>query len=253
MKLYSQQHGAGSPLVILHGLFGSSDNWHTLARRFAGHFHVYAVDLRNHGRSPHSAVHTYEAMADDLLEFLRSENIASASFIGHSMGGKAAMQFALTRPERVSRLIVVDIGPGEYSSRHDYILDALVSVDLKAHASRRSIDDFLARGISSPVVRQFLLKNLSRTDNGFTWKLNLGAIHTNYDAMNRAISGPPFPNAALFIRSLQSGYVSEEDRTRIFELFPGAVFADLNVGHWIHAEAPDQLYRIAVDFLRQGS
>jgi len=214
---------------------------------------VYAIDQRNHGRSPHDNLHTYDAMAEDLAEFLNDNNFSSASLMGHSMGGKTAMQFALHYPALVHKLIVVDIGPATYPSRHDSLLDALLAVDLTTHTSRSSVEESLARGIQSPVVRQFLLKNLKRTDDGFTWKLNLEVLSRQYDQMNRSISGRPFPNPTLFIRSLRSGYIGKTDLSLISGLFPGATFAELDVGHWVHAEAPDQFYRIVMDFLLQGS
>ena len=251
MTLHTQEYGKGFPLIILHGLFGSSDNWHTLARRFGEYFRVYTVDLRNHGRSPHDPTHTYEAMSEDLFEFLKVHSIEMAFIVGHSMGGKTAMQFAFDHPALVPKLVVVDIGPKQYPPQHDSIFKALFSVDLKNTGSRGDVEAALARTIKSPVTRQFLMKNLKRTDHGFAWKLNLDAIHRSYDRMNMEITGKPFRNPALFLRSLTSGYVLEEDKPSIRALFPAARFADLNVGHWIHAEAPDKFFQVVLDFLRQ--
>jgi pimeloyl-ACP methyl ester carboxylesterase len=253
MKLFAQKHGEGFPLVILHGLFGSSDNWQTLAKRFSAHFRVYAIDQRNHGRSPHSEIHSYAAMSVDLLEFFRDHGLSEAFVVGHSMGGKTAMQFALDHPTMVRKLVVVDIAPKEYSARHDHILEALTGLDLSQYHSRAEIENSLAPKIASSATRQFLMKNLHRTDQGFVWKINLEAINSSYEEMNRAIFGPPFSNPALFIHSLTSGYLDQDDLPAIRALFPAAQPVGLSAGHWIHAEAPDDFHRIVLDFLQHDS
>lgn len=253
MKLFVQTHGDGFPLVILHGLFGSSDNWQTLAKRFAGHFRVYAIDQRNHGRSPHSEIQSYAVMSGDLLEFFRDHGLSEAFVVGHSMGGKTAMQFALDHPTMVRKLVVVDIAPKEYSARHDHILEALTGLDLSQYHSRSEIENSLAPKIASSATRQFLMKNLHRTDQGFAWKINLEAIYSSYDEMNRAIAGSPFSNPVLFIHSLTSGYLDQKDLPAIRALFPSGRFVGLNVGHWIHAESPDDFHRIVLDFLQHDS
>lgn len=249
MKLFAQTQGEGPPLVILHGLFGSSDNWQTLAKRFARYFRVSTVDQRNHGRSPHSEIHSYPAMSKDLLEFFQDNRISRAFVLGHSMGGKTAMQFTFDHPAMVEKLVVVDIGPKGYAAKHDDILDAMIGLDLTKHDSRAVIEQSLAAKIPSAVTRQFLMKNIRRTDAGFAWKINLESINRSYGEMNREISGPPFPNPSLFLHSLSSGYVAREDEPGIRKLFPRAQFAGVNVGHWIHAEAPDEFFRIVLDFL----
>lgn len=253
MKLFVQTQGDGFPLVILHGLFGSSDNWQTLAKRFAVHFRVYAIDLRNHGRSPHIEIQSYAAMSGDLLEFFHDHGLSEAFVLGHSMGGKTAMQFALDHPTMVKKLVVIDIAPKEYPARHDHILEALLGLDLAKYKSRIEIERTLAPQIPNSATRQFLMKNLQRTDEGFAWKINLKSISSSYDEMNRAISGFPFSHPALFVHSLTTDYVRQEDEPAIRALFPGAHLIGLNVGHWIHAEAPDDFFRIVLDFLRQDS
>ncbi len=253
MKLFFQSYGKGSPLIILHGLFGSSDNWHTLAKKFGKHFHVYAIDQRNHGRSPHDGIHTYRAMADDLADFFKEHAIPRAYLLGHSMGGKTAMQFALDHSSLVSRLLVVDIAPKAYPARHDHIFDGLFSLDVTKHHSRSDVEQALAGDIPNSAVRQFLLKNLKRTDEGFAWKINLEALRRQYDAMSAAISGQVFPSPVLFIRGARSDYVLDSDVPGMRELFPHSLVRNIDAGHWIHAEAPEEFYRIALDFLLEGS
>ncbi len=253
MRLFSTRHGDGIPLVILHGLFGSSDNWQTLGKRFSQHFLVYAIDQRNHGMSPHSEIHSYEAMSGDLLEFFHDHNLAEAFIVGHSMGGKTAMRFALDHPAMVKKLVVVDIAPKAYPSQHDSILEALMGLDLTKYQSRNEIEQALTPKIPSITTRQFLLKNLQRTDLGFSWKINIESLNRSYDEMNREISGLSFPHSTLFLYSLSSGYVTQDDQPGIRSLFPAARLAGLNTGHWIHAEAPEEFFRLVLDFLTGNS
>jgi esterase len=251
MKLHFQEYGVGKPLVILHGLLGSLDNWHTLSRTLADSFMVLAVDQRNHGRSPHADVFTYETMADDLAELLDSLKIPSAHILGHSMGGKTAMQFALSYPRRVESLIVVDIAPREYPRLDDEILDALTSINLAAIVSRQEVDDLLSARIPDFAVRQFLMKNLTRDSSGtFVWKANLQAIRKNYDEITRAIaSDRPFPGPTLFIKGNRSDYILDSDVPMIRRLFPDANIVGVNAGHWIHAEVPTVFANIVMSFL----
>jgi len=252
MKLFFQEYGEGFPIVILHGLFGSLDNWHSVARRFSGEFRVFAVDQRNHGRSPHSETFNYDVMTEDLRIFLTSHDIDETHLVGHSMGGKTAMQFALTHPTMVRKLVVVDISPRSYPPNHDHIFDALSNLDLKRYESRQQIDEDLEREISSPVVRQFLMKNLHRDEaNSFLWKMNLPAIRRHYEKVNAPIeSERPFEGEALFIRGTGGDYITETDFPQIKRLFPKANVAEVESGHWIHAEAPEEFQKIVLDFLR---
>jgi esterase len=253
MKLNFQESGTGKPLVILHGLLGSLDNWHTLSRTFAGSFRVLAVDQRNHGRSPHSDDFTYDTMAEDLVELLDHLKIPAAHLLGHSMGGKTAMKFALSNPSRVEKLIVVDMAPREYPPLHDEILDALIAVDLNAAASRQQVDDELSKNIPDFAVRQFLMKNLTRDSHGaFAWKANLRAIQEHYIEIAREItSSVPFSGPALFVKGDQSDYILDSDVPMIKRLFPNAHIVGVNAGHWIHAEAPTVIAEIVMSFLRR--
>ena len=251
MTLFSQEYGTGHPLIILHGLLGSLDNWHSLSTAFGKRFRVIAVDQRNHGRSPHSDEMTYAAMAADLLELLDRHAISSAHVLGHSMGGKTAMQFALNHPGRVDRLVVVDIAPRSYPPLHDEIFEALKAVELSSMQSRQQIDNALAVRVHNPAVRQFLMKNLARTESGsFKWKANVPVLQNSYKEIARAIdSEKPFQKPAAFIRSSRSGYVLDSDGGDIQRLFPDARIISIDAGHWIHAEAPERFSELVLDFL----
>lgn len=252
MTLQHLSYGQGNPLLILHGFLGSSDNWGTQAKSLAEHFHVFVPDARNHGRSPHADEFDYAVMAEDIREFMRQHGLPATSLIGHSMGGKTAMLLALRYPELVRKLVVVDVAPKQYPHLHDEILEALTSLDLSRHPSRQEIDRALAVKIPSLTTRQFLMKNLARDEGGgFRWKMNLPVLSRNYDRIAEGIfSDRPFENPALFLISEQSGYVQDEDIPQIRELFPHSVFVGMNVGHWIHAEAPGEFVRIVTGFLK---
>jgi pimeloyl-ACP methyl ester carboxylesterase len=252
MLLNFQVQGTGFPILILHGLFGSLDNWRTISRRLSDHFHVFTLDLRNHGRSPHSDAMSYDVMADDVAEFLQTHNLQRAHILGHSLGGKVAMHFALSYPNRVARLIVADIAPRAYSPSHLAILDAMRSLNLASFANRNDIDRALAQAIPQSALRHFLLKNVTRTDSGaFAWKLNLPAIRQNHSALLGAIDGAhPFPGAVLFIRGGKSDYVQNADHESILRLFPQAAFETIpNAGHWLHTDAPEGFVESVIEFL----
>lgn len=253
MELFYKSYGAGHPLVILHGLLGASGNWHTLAgNAFSKHFRTLAVDQRNHGRSPHSSVLDYPTMAADLAALLSQLGLPSTHLLGHSMGGKTAMQFALSYPQRVDKLVVVDIAPKPYPPNHRYIFDALRALDLSAYDSRSAIDQALASAIPSVPVRQFLLKNLeSDGRGGYTWKMNLEGIYGNYDKVNAGLeSDGVFDGPVLFVRGGASDYVDEADLSSIRAHFPAAELATVpGAGHWVHAEAPEAFTEVVMDFL----
>jgi esterase len=255
MNLNFQEYGKGQPLLILHGLLGSLDNWHTLSKSFSASFRVLAVDQRNHGRSPHSDVFTYDAMAQDLVEFLDRLQIKSASVLGHSMGGKTAMQLALSHPERVEKLIVVDIAPRAYPPLHDELLDALLSINLAVYHSRQQIDKALEVRVPDFAVRQFLLKNLHRdASEKFSWKANLDVISRNYKEIARQINARgPFPKPALFVKGSRSSYILDSDTQDIRRMFPLATISTLDSGHWIHADTPEPFADLVVRFLEKAS
>lgn len=252
MKLYYHVVGRGHPLVMLHGLFGSGDNFYTLSRFFGEKYRVYTVDQRNHGRSEHSDVLNYIAMAGDLNDLLLHEGIGPIYLLGHSMGGKTAMQFALSHPEKVDKLIVVDIGPKEYPPRHDEIFDALLALRLDKHKTRAELDAALAQYLSDRPVRQLLLKNVARDDAGaFRWKMDVKAIHKNYANLNAKIgTNRIFEKPTLFMRGGKSRYILDKDMPGIRSLFPSAEFVTVDgVGHWVHAEAPQEFAGKVMEFL----
>ena len=252
MKLHFRTLGAGEPLIILHGVFGSSDNWQTLGKIFAGRFKVYLVDLRNHGNSPHSDEFSYQSMVADLVELMTSEKLDSAHILGHSMGGKVAMHLAAEFPEKIRKLIVVDIAPKYYPPHHQQIFDGFNSVRLEEITSRKEADDQMAKTIGNIGVRQFILKNLTRDGEGsFAWKLNVsaieGAIEEVGEGLNKAVS---FSGSCLFIAGGKSDYITQGDHQLIQELFPGALIKTVEgAGHWVHAEKPDELRDLVLNFL----
>ncbi|WP_347159553.1 alpha/beta fold hydrolase [Pontibacter chitinilyticus] len=253
MKLHYKEMGHGQPLLILHGLFGTLDNWQTLAKRFAEHYNVFLIDLRNHGRSPHADEHTYEAMAADVLELVNDLQIPTPAIIGHSMGGKVAMTYALRYPTRLTKLIVVDIAPKAYPPHHDEIIAALQSVNFSTMTSRSEIDAQISKYISEEDVRLFLMKNLYRKEQGgFGWRMNLDAIIKNYDQISAAVtSDVPFRKSTLFIKGGKSRYIKPEDLySNIEHLFTLVEVETIpQAGHWVHAEAPDQVYDLVTTFL----
>jgi pimeloyl-ACP methyl ester carboxylesterase len=252
MLLNYECAGTGEPLVILHGLFGSLDNWQTVRQRLSAHYRVCVVDQRNHGKSPHSDTMDYPSMAEDLPGVLVAENITRAHFLGHSMGGKTAMQLALSHPDHVRSLIVVDIAPRQYAPSHLQILAGLKSLDLNSIKSRSEAEEALAPFVPDPEVRRFLLKNLRRMDHGsFTWRNNLEGISNSYPRLNAAIEpSGKFSGPSLFIRGSLSDYVSDADVPLIHKLFPAAKIETMpKAGHWLHAEAPDEFLRVVSEFL----
>lgn len=240
MKLNYRKVGTGPPLVILHGLFGSADNWFSIARELDKEFTMYLVDQRNHGDSPHSSAWNYDLMVEDLKELLDEEGLDKAYLMGHSMGGKTVMNFALKYPERVEKLIVADIAPRYYPVHHKSILEGLNSLNLKTINSRKEADDTLANYIMEPGIRQFLLKSLGRDANGFAWKINLPVITKNIENVGEALpEGGSFEGPTLFLAGANSNYIQQKDLPEILEFFPNYELEFVqNAGHWLHAEQP---------------
>lgn len=251
IDLHYKISGRGEPLIILHGLFGMLDNWQTIANRLQDYFLVILVDLRNHGRSPHTNTHSYAEMAEDVVHLLDKEGISAVNVLGHSMGGKVAMQMAFDFPERVRKLIVVDIGPKAYPAGHDEIFDALKAVNLSEVNYRADAEKILLEKIANYGVRQFLLKNLQRNGDGsYSWKFNLAVLYQEYMQIRGAVTGDAAEIPTLFIRGGDSDYISNADWEEIFKLFPQARLETIpNAGHWVHAEQPDALYGVVKQFL----
>ncbi len=255
MKLFFQEYGTGQPLIILHGMLGTLDNWHTLSKRFAASYRVLAADLRNHGRSPHTDTLSYERMAGDVLELMDSQNVDSAHVLGHSMGGKVAMTLALANPSRVGKLVVVDIAPRSYHQLHDELLEALMSIDLALYQSRHQVDEVLGGSIPDRAVRQFLMKNLARNESGaLFWKANLATISKNDEELSvEIVATEPFMKPTLFIKGNRSEYIVESDTPLIKKLFPNARIEAIDAGHWVHAESPARFAEAVEQFLRTAS
>lgn len=252
MQLNYKEFGIGEPLVILHGLFGSLDNWQTLAKQFANDYRVLIVDQRNHGRSPHNTDISYPLMAMDLAGFLKDKGLAKAHILGHSMGGKTALQFAFDFPDMVHKLIVVDIVTKAYQGGHKEIFDALLAMEPLKIRSRSEADEQLKLQIKSAGVRQFLLKNLARNkDQGFRWKMNLDALYQNYPKILAEINiHKPFAGSTLFIRGGQSDYILDSDIDFVQSIMPNAIVQTVETaGHWIHADAPKELLNMVTEFL----
>ncbi len=253
MELFYNQYGeSGPPLIILHGLLGAHTNWHTLSRTaFRQVARVYAVDQRNHGRSPHADRIDYPTLAADLRGFIDRHRLAPAILLGHSMGGKTAMQTALSYPDRVDRLIVVDMAPKAYPPRHTDFLEALARIDPEKYDSRDEIDAALAGDVPSPPIRQFLLQNLDYDGEAYTWRVNLDAIRAHYDELTATLpAAPTYEGPALFVRGGESDYVADADMGGIRERFPNAELVTIEgAGHWVHADAPDALAEVVIDFL----
>jgi esterase len=243
MKLNFRVSGEGPPLLILHGLLGSLDNWMPPAQQLAAHFQVFLIDLRNHGRSPHAAEFNYGVMAEDVAGFIRDQNLGPVNLLGHSMGGKLAMRFAQLHPDAVTKLVVVDMAPREYPPRYDGILAAMHALDLRAFRHRAEVDAALAAVAPEKPIRQFLLKNLGRDTTGaLEWKPNIAAICANYSQIRQALpTSNQFHGATLFVRGGKSDYIRTEDFDLIRLIFPQAQLQTIvAAGHWVHAEAPKE-------------
>lgn len=255
MKLHFQESGSGPPLILLHGLLGSHQNLLPLAKQLAPYFRVFAVDQRNHGVSPHDGEMNYEALAGDLREFMRQHHLPRAAVLGHSMGGKTAMQFALAHAEAVDKLVVVDMSPRAYPPAHEELLDALVALDLKTLRSRDEVAAALTPAVPDKTLRQFLLKNLGRDPAGaLYWKPNLPAIWKNYLRLNAALpTDRQFTGPTLFVRGMKSDCVSDTDFTAARKLFPRAELRTIaGAGHWVHADRLEECAQTVLDFLTGG-
>lgn len=249
MQLHTRTAGQGAPVVLLHGLFGSHENLGVLARELATDHSVYGMDLRNHGRSPHADAMTLSAMATDVVETMDAHGLDRATLLGHSLGGKIAMEIALTMPARVDRLIVLDIAPVAYAHGHETELEAMRGLDLEGLASRADADRALAAELPNPAIRQFLLKNLMRDGDRFAWRIPLQTIADEYASIAAAPSGGRFDGPALFIRGGASNYVTADHEAAIHKHFPQARIETIEgAAHWVHVEHP----RVVIEQIRRG-
>jgi pimeloyl-ACP methyl ester carboxylesterase len=250
MQLHYKILGQGQPLILLHGLFGSGDNWGKVARHFSQHYQVICVDLRNHGRSPHSTSQSYIDMTDDLLTLCDALSLERIHLLGHSLGGKVAMQFAAQYPNRIEKLIVVDIAMRAYADAHTHLMDAMMAIDLSKLQNRQEVDNLLRSSIPQIMVRQFLLMNLIKSENGLVWRINLAALKNNYpDLLQAVCENTHYEKPCLFIRGEHSDYVRNADIEHIKNRFIYAQFASLPTGHWVHAELPEAFIEVTGYFL----
>lgn len=240
--------------MILHGLFGLGDNWRTIARMLESEYLTILVDLRNHGRSPHDPVMNLEIMAADVMELADDLELESILVLGHSLGGKVAMQMAVQYPERIDKLIVVDIAPKVYSPHHATVMAAIEALDPGAVTSREEAETVLRRYLGSDESTvQFLMKNISRTESGgLAWKANMpGIIHAYPELMANIVHFHPYLGPVLFVKGARSGYVGEDDMPAILQIFPRASLVTVpDAGHWVHADNPAGLLQAILPFIR---
>lgn len=252
LPLHAQPLGEqGSWVLLIHGLFGAGDNLGSLGRVLAQRHRVLLVDLRNHGRSPHGDDCSLAAMAADIAALQQRFDTGPCAVVGHSLGGKVAMQLALTEGSRVTRLVVADIAPIAYPAHHQPVFDALRSVDLTQVSARRDAEQQLAHELEDAALRAFLLKNLVRDDDGrFRWRLNLDALERNYEQFTVAPHGEPWPGPTLFVRGGSSNYIRAEHEASMRALFPAFELRTIDgAGHWLHGERPAEFNQLVGDFL----
>lgn len=251
MILHTEITGQGQAIVLIHGLFGSYENLGVIARALAGQWQVVNLDMRNHGRSDRHDSMSYALMAEDVKDTLDHLGLDQVILLGHSMGGKIAMEFALRYPDRVNKLILADISPVQNRPRHLEILSALDGVDLNNLQSRQQADQQLALSITETGVRQFLLKSLYKEDDHFRWRFNIKALIANYQQLLEAPpSKGPYTGPVLFIKGAESDYLLPEHQSLIQQLFPHSkAKVIMGTGHWLHAEKPVAFAKIVTDFL----
>ena len=255
VELAFEELGKGNPtpLIILHGFFASSRNWRKIAERLSDSFHVYVPDLRNHGLSPHHPVMDYPSMTADVLRFMDTHQLTSTHMLGHSMGGKVAMWLALNRPERLDKLIVVDIAPKSYTHSFDKTIQALINLPLGEIQQRKQAEALLASDIPELGYRQFLLQNLILKEGRYAWRVNLEIfmqMAANVVAFPETRNLLPYQAEALFIAGETSAYVAPEDTSR---LFPQAKFTKIaKAGHWLHVQQPEVFAEVVENFLQRG-
>jgi esterase len=260
MKLFYRRYGEGPPLIILHGLYGSSDNWVTIAKAISSQFTVYLPDQRNHGHSPHDKIHDYESMSNDLYELSSDLDLGKFFLAGHSMGGKTAMTFASRWTEMIQGLLIADISPFSDEKRKlqaynevSIILKSIIDTDVLKASSRVEADRMLAEKISSERVRNLILKNLQRDENRrFSWKLNAMTLINNLD---KIVEGVPFQRPVtgfpvIFLKAENSDYILKEDRRHITNMFPAAEIRVIkNAGHWLHTDNPEAVKKALLELL----
>lgn len=250
MKPHFRELGSGQPMIILHGLFGFSDNWQTHAKKFAEYYRVILVDLRNHGHSDWSDEFSYDIMVDDLKELCNELHLKNILMIGHSMGGKVAILFAQKHKELLDKLVVVDIGVKAYPMHHQHILAGMHAIDLPKIQLRKEAEEILKRYIDSDGVRQFLLKNLYWKDKGqLAWRMNLKVLEREMENILSSLPEKEVMLPTLFIRGELSNYILDEDIEQLEDQFPDSEIITIkDAGHWVHAEAPEEFVDAVLGF-----
>lgn len=255
MKLFFREMGQGPDLIILHGLFGSSDNWISVAKILANDYRVILPDARNHGQSPFSPLHNYTVMSEDLKELITSLNLQHPLVIGHSMGGKILMKFLSLYPGVVSKAVVADISPRYYTKHHDHILKGLASISVQTLESRQVADQLLSEYIQEVGERQFLLKNLYRDETGqFHWRINLEVLTKEIENIGEGLSeNTRVETPVLFLHGGASNYLTERDMPLISQIFSTYQVQMINgAGHWLHAEKPQEFIQDVITFFKSN-
>ncbi|MFL2583441.1 MAG: alpha/beta fold hydrolase [Gammaproteobacteria bacterium] len=253
MNLYYECSGKGEPIMILHGLFGSGRNWSAIAKILSQEFEVFVVDLRNHGKSPHAPTMSYSDMANDVNSLITKLSIAGLTLIGHSMGGKVAMKAALSKPDLIDELIIVDIAPVAYPDCYTDILNAINNMPDEKLCSRSSADSYLATRITDKATRQFILQNLIFVEGKLKWRLNVVAL---INEMKTIVGWEPapagsFPKPSSFVSGEHSSRVTDTNKAIIAAHFPGYNhYLVTGAGHWPHTEAPEEFVRILTNIVR---
>jgi len=251
MLLHAKVMGQGQPLIILHGLFGSSDNWITLGKKFAGSFQVHLIDLRNHGRSFHADEMNYTLMVNDLSHYIDHYQLKNIILLGHSMGGKIAMKLAAEQPEMIEKLLVADMAPKVYPPHHQNIIKALLSVDFSKISTRKEVNQVLECYIAKPPVRQFILKNVYwKADKQLAFRMNVPTLAKCYNQLMGFDLHGQFHRPVLFLKGEKSFYIQLEDLPHIHSFFPQAKITTITkAGHWLHAENPNDFYTEVIRFI----
>ena len=251
MILFHKEFGEGKPLIILHGLFGFSDNWQSQAKVLSSYFRVILLDLRNHGRSPWSSTHSYTEMVSDVIETMKSLNIERAHFIGHSMGGKVLMHLAQNHQSSIEKMVVVDMGIKRYPMHHQKLIEAVRCISLEGVKARSEVNEMLKPMISNQVLRQFLLKNLYWVEKGvLSWRMNMKVLEASMNDILSEVPSKEIGTPCLFIQGGLSDYILEDDMAEIETIIPDSELVTIeHAGNWVHSEAPEEFIQTVLTYV----